>query len=203
MTDKTKNIFDEIHRQQLQVASQYERTKTLSTAEYLGVDHNFFKGKTCLDAGCGVLLPATINMLEAGADMVFALDLDISSNEVSLRFLEQWQGKYELNNGSVLSLPYQDGFFDFVLSDGVLHHTGNIARGLIELCRVVKKGGAVYVTIMGEGGIMKEFQSILRQRYRTDPWFQQFIANLDPKTIMKILVQAGENGSKEEIDGDY
>ena len=88
MTDKTKNIFDEIHRQQLQVASQYERTKTLSTAEYLGVDHNFFKGKTCLDAGCGALLPATINMLEASADMVFALDLDISSNEVSLRFLE-------------------------------------------------------------------------------------------------------------------
>ena len=50
---------------------------------------------------------------------------------------------------------------------------------------------------------MKEFQSILRKRYRTDPWFQKFIGNLDPKTIMKILVQAGENGSKEEIDDNY
>lgn len=42
---------------------------------------------------------------------------------------------------NVLDLPFADGEFDVVFSNGVLHHTVDCQRGLDEFARVVKPGG--------------------------------------------------------------
>lgn len=53
--------------------------------------------------------------------------------------------RYALNEratvGNVLECPWDDGFFDVVISIGCLHHTGDMNRAISELIRVLKPGG--------------------------------------------------------------
>jgi 2-polyprenyl-6-hydroxyphenyl methylase/3-demethylubiquinone-9 3-methyltransferase len=51
--------------------------------------------------------------------------------------------------GSVLSLPFPDASFEFVLSTEVLEHTPDPQAGLRELCRIVKPGGTLLMTTPG------------------------------------------------------
>ena len=49
----------------------------------------------------------------------------------------------------VLDIPYRDSSFDFVFSNGVLHHTTDPQRGIEELYRVVKPNGTVWIFLYG------------------------------------------------------
>lgn len=42
---------------------------------------------------------------------------------------------------SALALPFEEGHFDFVYSIGCLHHTGDLARAVSEVRRVLRPGG--------------------------------------------------------------
>ena len=46
-------------------------------------------------------------------------------------------------HGSLFEMPFEDNYFDIVVSWGVLHHTGNPFDGLKEMKRVCKKGGFI------------------------------------------------------------
>jgi SAM-dependent methyltransferase len=43
--------------------------------------------------------------------------------------------------GSVLDAPFEDGCFDWVVSLGCVHHTGDVQQALNEICRITKPGG--------------------------------------------------------------
>jgi ubiquinone/menaquinone biosynthesis C-methylase UbiE len=45
-----------------------------------------------------------------------------------------------ISQGSALAIPYPDNTFDFVVTIGCLHHTGDLARALLEVYRVLKSG---------------------------------------------------------------
>lgn len=52
--------------------------------------------------------------------------------------------------GSILDAPFPDGSFDYVVSIGCYHHTGNLPRALTETARVLKPdGGAMIMTYNG------------------------------------------------------
>jgi SAM-dependent methyltransferase len=51
-----------------------------------------------------------------------------------------------------LRLPLLDGVADLVVSDGVLHHTGNPPKAFSENCRVVRPGGLLYLAVYRPGG---------------------------------------------------
>ena len=203
MQKEIRNIFHQIHKSQLLVKTQYNRTKSLSTTTHLGVEDNFFQGKICLEAGCGTFAPASQNMLQGGAGKVYALDLDESILEIAPRLLSDYGKKYELVTGSVLDLPFPDDYFDFVICDGVLHCTGDIEKGLSEICRVVKRGGSIYVSTSGEGGVMKEFEIILRERYKSDAWFRSFIDNLDSRTVVELFLHAHRENKSDTNDEEF
>ncbi|MBI2236369.1 MAG: methyltransferase domain-containing protein [Magnetospirillum sp.] len=44
-------------------------------------------------------------------------------------------------NADAENLPFADGSFDYVYSNGVLHHSADTDRTLAEVCRVLKPGG--------------------------------------------------------------
>jgi ubiquinone/menaquinone biosynthesis C-methylase UbiE len=48
---------------------------------------------------------------------------------------------------SALDLPFEDGAFDAVYTIGCLHHTGNVARGVAELYRVLAPSGQAVVML--------------------------------------------------------
>jgi SAM-dependent methyltransferase len=43
--------------------------------------------------------------------------------------------------GSILAAPFPDGSFDYVVSIGCLHHTGNMPLALAETARLLRPGG--------------------------------------------------------------
>ena len=51
--------------------------------------------------------------------------------------------------------PFDDETFDVVIANMMLYHVPDMKRGLSEVCRVLKTGGAFYCATFGEHGIME------------------------------------------------
>lgn len=98
-----------------------------------------------LDAGCGTGL-ATLAFYSAGyrPQETFALDLSFKSLEVAKEQFEKDKISVVKNvqtvQGNLLSLPFEDEKFDFVLTCGALEYVP-LQQGIAELARVLKKDG--------------------------------------------------------------
>jgi SAM-dependent methyltransferase len=62
------------------------------------------------------------------------------------------EDKVQFVVGNVLSIPFPDESFDFVFSNGVIHHSVSTEKGLEEVSRVLKEGGSTFVYVQGKGG---------------------------------------------------
>lgn len=127
-----------------------------------GFDLKWFKGKICLDAGCGGGRYA-IAMALLHAKRVIGLDMNFRGLKNAQKRLHRYQGiNAVLKHGSILDIPYPNNSFDFVCCNGVLHHTIDPDLGLSELIRVLKPGGTLFVYVYGKGGLMWMFVDFLR-----------------------------------------
>lgn len=182
---KTREVFHKLHSDQAKDPKIFKRLTGLLSTEYLEVPEDFFKGKICLDAGCGSNANATYRMLEMGAQKVRAIDLDKTIFKIAPGILKKFDGKYELKVGSVLRIPYPDESFDFVHCAGVLHHSTDVYKGLSELARVIKKGGMIFINLHGKGGIMRDFMGVLREKYKKEKNFRIFVDSLQADNLME------------------
>lgn len=127
---------------------------------------NEFKGKRCLDAGCGNGRGALF-MAAHGAARVDCVDIssaNIETTEANLR--AQGAAPFEVSQGSLESLPYPDETFDFVWCNGVLMHTANPDACLTELARVLKTGGHCWIYVYGADGLGWYWVSTARSTIR-------------------------------------
>lgn len=118
-----------------------------------GFDREWFEGKVCFDGGCGTGR-LSLAMARLGAKKVVAADFGGKSLEFFKRQLQR-QGlpNVEVVEMDVTDLsPYQDESFDFVASNGVLHHTPRCLEGLDEHYRVTKTNGVMWLYLYGAGG---------------------------------------------------
>lgn len=116
-------------------------------------DKDFFKNKSCLDAGCGSGR-AIRSMLLAGAKSVSGIDMGEGCVRNSISRNAEFKDRLDVQQASVLEIPFPDNTFDFVHCDGVLHHTTDPYRGFCELTRVLKPGGTLVIAVYGRGGLM-------------------------------------------------
>lgn len=184
---RTREVFHRIHLAQTHNSPQMTRTQFVNSPEFMGVPPSFFEGKTCLEAGCGSFAPGSQNMLAAGAAKVYAMDLNETIFDVAPRELERFKGHYELKVGSVLDIPFTDGFFDFVICHGVLHAADDPLGGLREICRVTKPGGSIFISVQGVGGFMKAVTKVAHEMYESDPEWKTFIDGLSGERFSEIL----------------
>jgi len=119
-----------------------------------GFDEKYFRDKTCFDGGCGTGR-LSVAMAKAGARRVVAVDV----SEQSLEYLRRTIERYRLRNIELVRQDVTDlggfegGSFDFVASNGVLHHTPMPERGIIEHFRVTRPGGIFWLYLYGAGGL--------------------------------------------------
>jgi ubiquinone/menaquinone biosynthesis C-methylase UbiE len=127
-----------------------------------GLDEDFVRGKKCFDGGCGTGR-FSIALAQLGASRVVGADI----GSASLDFARERVKEYGLENiefvrQDVTDLsPWEDGEFDFVISNGVLHHTIEQVRGVKEHFRVTRPGGHFWLYLYGAGSLYWEVYDLL------------------------------------------
>lgn len=144
--DKTQTFYDriaDVHNLAMKINGYRD-----SAAKYFrSLKLNVKPDSLVLDAGCGTGL-ATLAFYSAGyrPQRTFALDLSFKSLEVA----QEQFAKDKISavksvqpiQGNLLSLPFADDSFDFVLTCGALEYVP-LEAGLKELARVLRKDGTL------------------------------------------------------------
>lgn len=102
------------------------------------------RGKTVLDAACGEGYGSSL--LARDADKVFGLDIDKASvTNASTKYGAQ---NLTFMQGSIAKLPFEDAFFDVVVSYETIEHVDADTQKLflVEIKRVLKPGGALIMS---------------------------------------------------------
>ncbi len=98
------------------------------------------EGKKILDVGCG---NGQIGRFFSDSNTVFSVDV-----------MDQRDEKDSTVEFSLISdenLPYDDGFFDIVISHHVIEHVSNQTLHLDEIKRVLKQDGVIYLGCPNKG----------------------------------------------------
>jgi len=140
------------------VAADYDRTRVPVGVEIilgcLAAARGPLASLRVLDAGCGTGSYAAALRPHVGA--IAAVDLNPSMLEVARAKLERGPGyPVALHEAGIDALPFEDGHFDAVMVNQVLHHLPDspgdgrplLRRVLGELARVLRPGGAAVVNI--------------------------------------------------------
>lgn len=127
-----------------------------------------FKNKYVLDAGCGGgRYSHAIKKL--GAKKVIGVDY----GDLGLKIARKNYGKNKniiFKKGNVLNLPFKNNSFDTVFSNGVIHHTTNVKKGLAELVRVCKPGGYIWLYLYSTGGIFWYSRYLMNKLMKKIPY---------------------------------
>jgi ubiquinone/menaquinone biosynthesis C-methylase UbiE len=132
------------------VAQCYDASNTLEHPRYIQSYKNIFENllsinsqdsePAILDIGCGTgFLLQFLN--QTGKKKVFASDITPNMIEVA-------SSKYPSPSyfrGDSYSLPFKDHTFDYVMCNSLLHHLFDWESALVELARVLKQGGTLFV----------------------------------------------------------
>lgn len=143
-----------------------------------GFDKTYFAGKRCFDGGCGTGR-LSVAMAKAGAREVVAADI----GGESLDYLKRTCSRFGLTNIRIVEMDVTNlkemasDSFDFVASNGVLHHSAAPDRGIVEHFRITRQGGIFWVYLYGADGFYWETYDRLNALVR----------DLPPRTIREIL----------------
>lgn len=128
------------------LGKMYRRRIVLSLAQCSG-------GRRVLEVGFGS--GVTFLNLSRMYEEIHGLDLNASVEQVSELF-EKKQIRTHLQNGSVLSMPYENDFFDTVLLISILEHLkpSELVKAFEEIRRVLRPGGQVVYGVPIERAFM-------------------------------------------------
>lgn len=99
-----------------------------------------------LDVGCGTGNRSMLAAKHFGVKEFVGLDHSSVSLDIAKQVAEE-EGfeRFTPVEGNLFEIPYPDGYFDVVVSWGVLHHTHDPLGGLREMVRVCHPGGYIGV----------------------------------------------------------
>lgn len=106
---------------------------------YRHIPFKALRGKDVLEAGLGY--GTVLQELVASGAHYSGLDIAEGPVEMGNHRMALLGKEPACRVGSILSPEFADGSFDCVVSIGCLHHTGNLARALREIHRILRPGG--------------------------------------------------------------
>lgn len=110
----------------------------------MGISKEDIEGKRILDAGCGCG-KLTRMLGELGAREVVGVDI----SEAAVVAYEHCRSlpNVHIIRADIFDLPFGQGTFDYVWSNGVIHHTPNARLAHERLSLMVKNGGKMYIWV--------------------------------------------------------
>ena len=148
---------------------------------HCGHAYEKLKGALALDLGCGIGQYSFKMLTDCDPDRVVAMDLTRGVDifrKIMLERFPQYRRKLLLVQGNILAMPFRDQQFDYILSLGVLMHTGKTLEAIRQAARVLRYGGEINFWIYaaasvhdsvrepeGRAGLMTFFTFIPYQLY--------------------------------------
>lgn len=135
------------------------------------------------DIGCGSARN-TVALVRLGASEAIGVDFSKKAiAEASDRLAHLPEGdRISLMVGSATSLPPDwTAAFDFVVSNGVVHHTPDPTLGVQEVARICRHGGSAFFMVYGTGGLFWSLTSRLRA----------LLEGVSPSRAHEVLVDLG------------
>jgi 2-polyprenyl-3-methyl-5-hydroxy-6-metoxy-1,4-benzoquinol methylase len=129
-------------------------------------------GSSFLDVGSGSGLHS-LSASRLGAARIHSFDFDpdsVACTEV-LRHRYAPGSQWTVERGSALDLEYLAslGEWDIVYSWGVLHHTGDMWKGLEGVTRLVRPGGLLFISIYNDQGPVSRRWTTVKKLYNAGP----------------------------------
>lgn len=163
------------------LAEKYGFETVENMAEY------YSQRERIIDLGCGSGLSSLtwLKTTQWNKSHAAWIGLDISSAiDVALEKLGDINNTHFVQ-GDVLSIPFEDGSFDTIFSEGVLHHTPSTRRALLSAARLLKKGGEFLFYVYRKKGPVREF---------TDDYIREKISPLSDEEAWKAMHSLTELG---------
>jgi ubiquinone/menaquinone biosynthesis C-methylase UbiE len=177
----TREFFDEVERHRYTEYAPWMR-------EVMGFDH--FPGAKLLEIGCG--MGSDLLQFARGGAVVTGADLTPRSVETSRRRFQLYEqpGTFVLTDGE--HLPFPDGSFDVVYSNGVLHHTPDTAGAVREVHRVLRTGGTAKVMLYFRDSLNYWAEMFLRRGVITG----ELLRGRSMGDVMSRWVEYNEQGGR-------
>jgi SAM-dependent methyltransferase/uncharacterized protein YbaR (Trm112 family) len=166
-------------------------------------DANEIAGKKILDAGCGNGM-LTEHFALKGMQS-FGIDY---SNSVFSAEANRKNDNVCFLRGDLQQPPFADGFFDIVVSNGVIHHTSNTEHTFHQLASTVKQGGSYYIWLYERkgsamwGAKRRIFDWLRRGVSRMPSGIQNAVVGIFTKSIYSAYKLAGSKLDYETLHVD-
>lgn len=159
-----------------------------------------------LDVGCGGGI--NINRMAQKAKKVYGVDYSEESVKLSREVNEDYikEGKVEVLEGNVQSLPFEDNTFDIGTAFETVYFWPDIEKCFGEVKRVLKPNGIFLIGMETNGSdnfAMKFWQHFIDMTAYNDTEITQFLENNDYSDI-KVYLRDGKNKQEviKEIGGE-
>ncbi len=169
LAKKTSDLYVELWKSFEDETIAEESLKLLTLRIPKEIISAYIKGKKVMDLGCGSGR-YSIALSMAGAEKVVGVDFNKKAFENAQKILSQKKLNVEFVEADILNLPFEDQSFDFVFSNGVLHHTASLEKGLDQLVRVLRGGGKSFIYLYAAGGIFWRTRDAMRKMFKHIPF---------------------------------
>ncbi len=149
------------------------------------------KGNRILEIGAGY---GRLADLYAGYNEIFLLDYARTQLEQAREFLKDRPGVTYVV-GDLYNLPFNDGFFDTVVTVRVLHHIASIPTAFAEVARILTTGGAYLLEYANKRNVKALLRYLFRRQpspFSREPWeFVTLNFDFHPAYMAEQLKTAG------------
>ncbi|MFH1320658.1 MAG: class I SAM-dependent methyltransferase [Bacteroidota bacterium] len=102
---------------------------------------------TVLDLGCGVGFWTIEIQQRRKCKAFYSCDITQKAIDITKKRLEIYGPTANLSIQNAETLSYENGFFDHVNCQGVIHHTPNTDKAIQEIARILIKGGTASISV--------------------------------------------------------
>lgn len=147
------------------------------------------KGKKILDVGCGFGIDGVI-LSVLGASEVHGIDNKPQWIDTINRYIKElkWEISLKVQSGYASHLPYQDNYFDVLISIEAISHFRDLEKFIPEAYRVLKKDGALIISDGNNGanGMTRHQTYKIWERFENGPLSENYYGHPIKKTFKEM-----------------
>ena len=114
--------------------------------------NNYLENRVVLDIGCG--WGSSVLLISKFAKKVYGIDISdmaIEGAKMNLKFFQK--NNVEIKRNDAEKLEFEDQFFNYVYSWGVIHHSNNPSNIIGEMYRVLKDNGRGMIMVYNKNSL--------------------------------------------------